>query len=424
MSPIRYDGKMSQKPNSFVPIFVTVFLDMVGFGIVIPILAPLFLNLQDGLLPHNYSLEYRTALLGFLIAAYPIAQFFGAPILGAWSDRVGRKKIIILSLAGTLVGYVLFAIGVLTNNLVLLFGSRALDGFTGGNISTAMSAIADISDKHTKARNFGLVGMAFGLGFILGPYIGGKLADPHVLSWFSFDTPFWFAASLTAANIALVYLKFQETLHTKINTKISLLTGMHNIRKAFWFQNLRVMFLVIFMLTFGFTFFTQFFQVYLIDKFHYTQSQIGDVFAYAGLWIAITQGIITRFVSKKYAPEHIVRATALGLAIALPLLIIPTKTLWLLAALPFVAIFQGLTQPNATAIISNLSAEDSQGEVLGIQQSIQSVATAIPPIIAGFIFSINRNLPTLVAGACTLIAWFIFVALYNPRKKELFHEVS
>ena len=139
-----------------------------------------------------------------------MAQFFGAPILGAMSDRFGRKKILILSLVGTCIGYLFFGAGIAAASLITLFISRAIDGFTGGNISIALSAIADISDPKEKAKNFGLIGMAFGLGFILGPYIGGKLADPSVVGWFTHSTPFWFAAALTFLNIILVTFRSEE----------------------------------------------------------------------------------------------------------------------------------------------------------------------------------------------------------------------
>ena len=195
----------ANKPKApLLTIFLTVFLDMLGVGIVIPVIAPLLLDPSHNMLSVDYTVEARTILLGFLIAAYPLAQFFGAPMLGALSDRFGRKKLLFISLIGTFAGYILFATAILEQNIYLLFFSRLLDGFTGGNISIALSAISDSSDEKSKAKNFGIVGAAFGLGFILGPYIGGKLADPGIVSWFNASTPFWFAAILTAVNLLFV----------------------------------------------------------------------------------------------------------------------------------------------------------------------------------------------------------------------------
>ncbi len=404
---------------SMLLIFLIIFLDMVGVGIIIPVLAPLLLS-HTGILPANYSDSLRTIILGFLIATYPLAQFFGAPLLGGWSDRVGRKKVLLVSLGGTFIGYIIFAIGIYTQNILLLFISRIIDGFTGGNISIVLSAIADISDEKSKARNFGMVGMAFGLGFILGPFLGGKLSDPHLLPWFNFATPFWFAALLALVNILFVNLKFKETLSTKIQSEISIFTGFRNLKKAFLMENLRIMFFVVFLLAFGFSFFAQFFQVFLIDKFSYTQSEIGNLFGYIGLWIAFSQGIVTRFFSGRFKSHQILPFSALFLGLTMPFLLIPSKAIYLYFILPFIAVFNGLTYPNSTAIISNLSSKESQGEILGINQSIQSLAQAIPPIIAGFIVTLNRSLPIIVSGIMILFAWGIFMLFFKAEKKEKF----
>lgn len=409
---------MDKKNFSILPIFFTVFLDLLGLGIIIPILPATLLDPISGVLPFSYTFATRSLILGFLIASYPLAQFFGAPILGTLADEKGRKKLLLLSLAGTLLGYVLFALGIIQNNIYLLFMGRMLDGFTGGNISIAQSAIADISDESTKARNFGLIGMAFGLGFVIGPYVGGKFSDPSVVSWFTYATPFWLSASLATINIALVIWKFPETLINRRIVKVSILTGFKNIKKAFSYKDLRIMFLVGFFLTMGFNFFNQFFQVFLMGKFHFSQSRIGDFFAYMGIWIAISQGGILRPLSKKFKPIEMLGVSILLITIAYPILLLPNKSIGLYLIIPFIAILQGLIQPNSTAIISNLATKDNQGEILGINQSIMSIGQAIPPIIAGFITSISLNLPTLFAAAATFIAWIIFKFFFIRTQKE------
>ncbi|MGA9517145.1 MAG: MFS transporter, partial [Trichococcus sp.] len=301
-------------------------------------------------------------------------------------------------------------------NIWLLFIGRAIDGFTGGNISIAQSAIADISDASNRAKNFGLIGMAFGLGFVIGPYLGGKLSDPSILSWFDFATPFWFAALLTALNIVMVLKRFPETLKNRKIGRIDPLAGVKNIRKALEIKKLRTIFAVIFLLTVGFNFFTQFFQVFLVGKFQFDQSQIGDLFAYMGIWIAVAQGAFLRPLSKRFSPMKILSVSSILLAATFPFLLLPDQAVWIYVIIPFIAIFQGLTQPNSTAIVSSMSDRSSQGEILGINQSIVSLAQALPPILAAFLTTININLPTLFAAGSTLGAWIVFVFVFKRSK--------
>lgn len=422
-----YEKSASQK--LLIPVFLTVFIDLLGATIVLPILAPLFLDFQNGIMPIDFSTltnptealaeitHNRTILFGLLIASFPLAQFFGAPLLGTWADRVGRKKVLTISLIGTLIGYILFAIGVHYHLVWLLFVARILDGFTGGNISIAFSAISDISTPETKTKNFGLIGMAFGLGFIIGPYIGGKLADPSLLSWFNFETPFWFAAILCLLNIVMVRIYFFETLKVVSTKIINVFQGFINIYNAFTRPKLLSIFIVVFLMTFGFSIFTQFLQVYLIQKFNYNQSDIGDYFGYIGICIAITQGFITRFLSKRMQPSTAVTIFTLTLSIALILILWPQQSMYLYLISPFVAISQGILSPNLQTIVSNSGGPEEQGEILGINLSIQSLAQAIPPIVAGFIVSINMNLPIILASAFTFASWLFFVVVYKSKNK-------
>lgn len=418
----------SEVRRLLLPVFITVFIDLLGTTIVLPILAPLFLDFQHGISTIDIStlssiqLEHltrqRTIIFGLLIAIFPLAQFFGAPLLGSLGDRVGRKKVLTISLVGTLIGYILFAIGVHYHLIWLLFVARALDGFTGGNISIVFSAISDISTKETKTKNFGLVGMAFGLGFIIGPFIGGKLSDPSLLSWFNFETPFWFAAILCLANILLVRLYFFETLKVKSTKVFSFFQGFKNIQRAFLSVNLRIIFTVAFFVTFGFSMFTQFLQVFLIQKFQFNQSDIGDYFAFIGLFIALTQGLLTRWVSKKAISEKAVRFTLFGLSVALILYIFPSQAMYLYLFAPLIAINQGVLSPNLQTLVSNNAKDDEQGEILGINQSVQSLAQAIPPIIAGFVVAIHIQLPIIFSSIFTFMAFVIFTFFYAKKIKK------
>ncbi len=390
-------------------IFFTVFLNLLGITIVIPVLAPLFLEEGSTILPDHFTFGEITFILGLLKASYPLMQFFGSPLLGALSDRVGRKKVLSYALVGSIFGYIIFAIGILIDSVLLLFAGRIIDGLTGGNISVIYSSIADISKDNEKTRNFGLVGMAFGVGFIIGPFLGGLTSNPEIVSWFNYSTPFWLASILLLINFILVQGWFPETLKTRKESRMNLLSGFQNFAHAFSMKQFRNLFSVIFLMFLGFTFFTQFFDVFLIEKFKYDQSDIGRLFAYMGIWIALTQGGITRLISYKLSPPKVLRFSLLGVGIFLFALLIPNQSIYLLVVLPFVSLFHGLNQPNLLTLLSNSADEDIQGEVLGINQSLQSLGFTIPPIIAGIIVSFDINLPLIVAGSCMFLAWLIFV---------------
>ena len=402
------------KRNPILAVFITVFIDMLGVGIIIPIFAPLIVRNEYGLMPLATSEATRNLTYGILSATFAIFQFFGAPILGGLADKYGRKKILRFSLLGTFVGYVLFALAVHYRLLWLVFIARALPGFMGGNISIVLASLADISDPKDRAKNFGLVGMAFGLGFILGPFIGGTLGKIDLA------LPLWCTAALTLLNIVLVIIQFPETFVPSGNGTVSLLTGIRNVKRALKMKELDVVFLTLFLQAFGFSFFMQFFQVYLIKQFDFSQVQIGQMFGYIGIWIAITQGGITRLVSKRFSSPQILQVTLLGLSLSLWLILGPSALWMLFVTQPLVALFQGLSQPNLTSIVSVLTPKDTQGEILGIQQSVQSLAFAIPPIIAGVVVSIDVRLPIFLAGLSIFIAWVVFVfgfrsALYKQK---------
>ncbi|MBC7892591.1 MAG: MFS transporter, partial [Sphingobacteriaceae bacterium] len=180
-----------------VTIFLTVFIDLLGVGIIVPISAPLLFE-SGGLLADSVPYAERTKLLGYLLGIFMFFQFFSGPLLGSLSDKFGRRKVLTLSLLATIAGFALFAFGIYWKNIAILFVSRAFLGTASGNLSVVYSAIADLSDPASKAKNFGLVGAAFSLGFIIGPVIGGLLSDPTLVSWFNPATPFLFSAMLAA----------------------------------------------------------------------------------------------------------------------------------------------------------------------------------------------------------------------------------
>jgi len=278
-----------------------------------------------------------------------------------------------------------------------------------------MSALADVSDEKQKVQRFGLIGMAFGLGVIVGPLIGGLLADATVVPWFNHATPFWFAAILCAFNIIFLIYNFRETLMHPRHTKISMTKGIHNIIRALHTGQLRWLFITLFLFSLGFAFFTQFFQVFLITKFSFKEHDIGLFFALMGVFIAVTQGLIVRPLSKKYHPEDIIKYSMLMTSIVMMIYLVPSNPAWLYMIVPFMAMSNGLTNPNASALVSNLSPKDMQGEILGINQSFTSLGMAIPPIIAGLVSGIHYTMPIIIGSMTIFTAWIIFTFIFRPR---------
>lgn len=404
-------------------VLFTVFIDLLGIGILIPVIPQLLANPASPfyLLPSGFTIKQGYILLGFLTAIFPFMQFFATPILGELSDRYGRKPILAISLLGTCLSYIVFALGILNKNLPLLFIARAFDGITGGNIAVAQAAIADVSSPENRAKNFGLMGAAFGLGFVLGPYIGGRLSDPGFISWFNAATPFWFAAGLSFLNVLSVIFLLPETLKEK-SKELALhwAKSIKNIMKAFSIEGMGTIFSTVFLFQGGFTFFTTFFSVFLITRFGWTQGNIGDYFAYVGVWIAFAQAVVTRQASKRWSEKTILNFSLFGTGLFILAQFLPHVSWQLLLIVPFFAICNGLSMANITSLVSRSAGKEIQGEILGINSSVQALAQTIPPVLSGFIAaSIGATVPILVSGLTVILAGFVFVTFY--RRPNLAH---
>lgn len=401
-------------------IIFTIFLDALGFGILIPIVPLLFANPDSSfyLLSGSASVQSGYVLLGLITAIFPLMQFFSTSILGEFSDKFGRKPILIYTLFGTGISYLLFAFAIFTKNIPLLFFSRAIAGITAGNMSVAQAAIADLTKPEDRAKNFGLIGAAFGTGFIIGPFLGGKLSDPNLLSFLNPTIPFYFAAILAFINAFSVKFNFIETnKFLTSNTKIIWGKAIANIFKAFQIPSLRFLFLTNFVFFSGFTFFVTFISVFFIKKFNFNQGDIGNFFSFMGLWIVFTQAIVTRRLAKIFSEKQILRFTIIGDGLCIGLMFFITNSWMLFALAPFIAICQGLTFANLTGLISRSADGKIQGEILGINASVQAIAQLIPPILSGFIAAyFTPETPLMVASIVIILAGLLFITLYKSPK--------
>jgi DHA1 family tetracycline resistance protein-like MFS transporter len=414
-----------EHPNPIFPVFLTVFIDLVGFSILIPVF-PLLISPGSPfkVTPDSWSYQHGLIMLGFLQAVYPLCTFVAAPILGQLSDRFGRRPVLAFSIAGTAIGYLIFAFGISTTSIPLLFLGRALDGLTGGNIAVAQAAVGDISNDSNRQKNFGLLGAAFGLGFVIGPYLGGKLSLPNesfyglfdTPSWFSATTPFLFAAGLCVFNVVLILTRFPETIaHKDTNKHIAIGTSVRNVVRGFGSPRLRVLLTSSFLFNAGFTFFTTFFGVYLFNKFGFDQGQTGDYFAVVGLFIAVTQALVVPRVAHHLRDYQVLRFAFFGLSFAMCGYFLAAQRWQLWAIIPFFTAFNGLVMANQTSLISRSAEPGRQGEAMGISSSVMNLAQVPASILVGFIAgSVSSNTPLVVSTVCIAAAGVVFVLAFKP----------
>lgn len=402
-------SSLVQKDNSkkIVPLlFITVLVDMLGIGILIPVIPQLFTNPES---PHYIlaSTAYGESgyfLVGLLLALYAGGMFLSAPIFGELSDRYGRKKMLSWALVGSAVSYSLFALGVATKNVPLLLFARVAGGLSAGNIGIAQAVIADITPPALRAGRFGLIGAAFGIGFILGPSLGGILSNPNGLGIFGAATPFWFSSFLAGVNVLWVLFVLPETNKhiERVHKKLTLLRSFTNIAKAFRPGKLRALFGVNFLFQAGFSFYTSFLGVLLVYRFSMSEVDIGTYFSFVGIFIVLTQGLITRPVTARYTEKQILRITIPAVSLIIIMIALaPTETALYLIA-PFFAVAVGLSMANLTSAVSRRAGDTIQGEVLGINSSVNALAQAFPPLLGGVIATLSTPATALLVGATSV----------------------
>lgn len=375
---------------------------------------------DTGILSAIHRHSVRTTILGILLGIYPLAQFVTAPIWGALSDRFGRKLLLASANIGLLVGNALMALGIMALNLPIVLASRLLTGMFSGSLSVTQSAMADISDSTNRTANFGLLGAMMGASLAIGPAVGGILSDTTKSAFLTLATPFWAATVLCLCNFLQILLLFHETLDEKNRQKrqSNIWSGFESFVDAFTNPNFRLIFIVIFLLGFGFNFFTQFFQYYLIERFQITNTHYGILYAYIGVWSIITQMGIVRIVAGRFASVDVLPITLLLLALVFPLiLVIPTLPL-LYCVVLFIPLTNGLNYPNLLSIISELADKRAQGRIMGINQSVNAVAMFLAPLSGGVLVSLDYTMPLWITFILIFGSWLMFLLFYRKTKRR------
>lgn len=394
-----------------------VFIDFLGFGIIIPSITPLFLDQNSPLIPSNWDSNLRTIVLGIVTGSYAIAQFFAAPIIGNLSDRYGRKKLLLLTLTGAFIANLAFLLGIIFHNIWVILIGRALGGAMGGNATIANSIIADLSSEKNKSRNFGFIGISIGLGIILGPYLGGMLADiqmsyiiPFLPTSSKIDniTPFFVASVLSIIALLCVYFLLEETLKYPVINKFDFSFGIKDIYNFLFKSDIKFLYLITLLVSLAFQIFVYGINIYLYYKFEYKPNDLGIFLAYAGIWLVISLGIINSIVSTRIKSHKILLISIPILSFIYPAFLVPKQDNTLFYIVPFLAIFYGITQANLVTVISNSTDKKHQGESLGFNQSMQALVEGIVPIVSSWIINYDIHLPLIVSAAAMIIASFIY----------------
>ena len=350
-------------------LFLTVFIDLLGFGIVSPFL-PLYAE----------RMHVGALGIGLVLSIYSLMQFLCAPLLGRISDHVGRRPIIMLGLLGSSAGYRVYGFA---TSFAWLLAARAIHGACAATVATAQAYVADTTEESKRAHGMGMIGAAFGLGFVLGPAIGG------VLGHASLRTPVFFAAALTFLNLIFAAMRLPESHEPDPRARLELgriAQPILALPRQLLGHHLTGLFGIAFLATFAIAALEATFAIMVPAVYGYGPSGVGGLLAYAGLVQALVQGYLLGKVVKRTGEQVLIRGGMMALAIGLaPMASVSSRPL-LFVTLALVAIGYGFASPSIASLISKRSAQGQQGEALGINQSAQSLARVFGPIAAGLVY--------------------------------------
>jgi MFS transporter, DHA1 family, tetracycline resistance protein len=379
-------------------IFLTVFIDLLGFGILIPIL-PAFATIELGV---------DETAIGIAIAIYSFFQFFFNPVFGSLSDKYGRKPIIVITLLINAAGYLIFAF---TNTYFLLILSRIVAGIGGSSIGVAQAYIADVTTKENRARGMGMIGAAFGLGFVFGPLIGGLLSEYGYM-----------ATGLVSAGFS--FLAFLTTLIFLPETNINKGNSVNMSRKIFDFAAVKNLFshhvqaiivILFFTLTFSVANIYGTFALLGVKVYGFTDLQNGYMYAIMGISSAIVQGGLLNFLSKRLNDKKLIAVGSFFMMISLALLPYGGSFAGLAVVVIILSFGTGSLQPVLLSLISKVAPESEQGVILGINQSLSSFARVLGPLWGGFAFEFLGYPFPFLTGAVFTFLIFIASITFLPR---------
>lgn len=396
---------LKNRSASMIFIFITILVDVIGIGIIIPVIPSLIENLSEG------GLSEASRIGGWLIFAFAIMQFLFAPLMGILSDKFGRRPILLLALLGLGIDYIFHAFA---PSIGWLFVGRVLAGITGASITVATAYIADISTPEKKAQNFGMIGAAFGLGFIIGPVIGGVAAKV------SLQLPFLIAAGLTFLNVIYGFFVLPESLVPEKRREIDFkranpIGSLKLIRKYPIVAGLMVSFFLVYMASQGvqttWTYFTMF-------KFEWDEAMVGYSLGVVGVIVAIVQGGLVKYAVKLWGEKKTIYIGYVFWIVGLILFASVTQG-WMLFAFLLPYCLGGIASPTLQGVVSNQVADNEQGELQGAMTALISLSSIIGPLVMTNLFYqfTQDDAPFQFAGApFALGAVLVLVSLLLSRK--------
>ena len=372
-------------------LFLIVFIDLVGFGIVIPLLP--FYGLHFDASPFTVAM---------IMACYSLGQFVAAPFWGRLSDTIGRRPVLIISLFGAVLSYIWLGFA---STLWMLFAARTVAGLMAGNISTAFAYIADSTTVENRAKGMGLVGAAFGLGFIAGPAIGGILSGPDPLTA-DFQTPAFVAAGLSFVAFTLTVAMLKESLSAEARAKRTAQprqSRLTQFKSALGKPGIGLLIALSFLATFVFAGMETTFAMWSHRQFNWGPEQNGYLFAFVGIIAAVLQGGVVGRLAKRFGEGNLIIQGAVALAIGMALIPFSSSVTWLLVAMVIVAYGFSVINPALNSLISLRKESANQGQVMGVARSATTMARVIGPAWAGALFAMLGMEWPYYAGAALML---------------------
>ncbi|MEZ5315077.1 MAG: MFS transporter [Chlamydiales bacterium] len=401
--------------KDLLPIFLIVFFGSIGYSLIITIFTPMLL--KGDLLSFDTPIEKRVLALGFILAYYPFGQFISSPTLGALSDRFGRRPILVYSLIITTIVYLLIALGIYLKSYSIISFALLTAGFSEGNTTISQSVIADTVSKEERGRFFGYYYLSIAIAFILGPFIGGKLADPDFYPWFSYMTPFLFVALLLFFTLIWIYFGFQETHSKEHREKISYFDALTNLKKIFTMRHILPYFFANFLIFIGIFGFFQGFPIYAVEKFRLNVTMLGILIAWSSVPFLLVNLFLIHSIARRLNPlkQVVISAVWVGIWLLIGLIQKFEWSLWLIAFLIGSGI--ALCLPASSTMLSYLVTSKEQGRVLGNHLSLQFFSEAFVGITIGFMASLHLEFTIIVFAFSSIFGAFFL--LYLDKRKGL-----